>query len=316
MSVKAYSDQLVQHPARMETLLSELIETGVLDPDLLVIRPQNLFKRGYSRDILSIQEFASERSKKKQPDTVQVDVCREGFYDMLPEFLFHAPDTISGYKKMDRRVQESEQAKEEEANARKFFLPLEQEFFRLRLDMEQEERTLLSGFSNPMQRALFDRFWTDVKGIGNYAESILFYLLPLAHKIAGNRLLMTAGFQAVLREQVQLEVVSPCPASKTSDHETSLPGLGGAALGFDFVMGAAVSEDLPDLLVRIGPIDLDVLPDYLDGGNKTRLLTILYSYFVPAEMEVSTEIILKKQAQNFVLNEDAATGRLAYSTYL
>lgn len=308
----ALLDKLTHHPARMEVLLAELIETKMLSESALVVRPRSLFKRSYSKDILSY-EVTTQEGKKKQTDTIAIDVAREGLYDALPEFLFHAPEAMSGYKNLEQRVHESEKAKEEEAEARRFFLPLEQEFFRQRIHLELEERNLLSHFTSPMQRALFDRFWTDVQGLDPAQEAMLFHLLPASHIIAGNHPLMAACFSAVLQERVSL---NPAPAAAAIPSEDDGPALGEATLGLDFVAGEMADDDLPDLAVHIGPLDLDDLPDYLEGGKKNNLLGVLYNYFVPAEMDVNTQLILKEQESAFVLSDDEGTARLAFSTYI
>lgn len=329
-------EKLTRHPARMETLLAELIEAKLLSAESLVVRPRSLFRRGYSTDIVHAESVAevdlikhlfpeeqdaeevsakgqSNASRKKNAEIAVVDVSREGFYDALPEFLFHAPEAISGYKSQEQRERESKKVRVEETRARKFFLPFEQEFFRQRIRLEQEERKLLSGLSNPMQRAIFEKFWTDVKGLDPAHEAVLFYLLPSAHKIAGNRPLMAACFEAVLQDSVSLDNAPPTATAVSDD---AAPELGEATLGFDFVAGEVATEDLPDLSVNIGPLDLDALPDYLEGGKKHNLLSILYSYFVPAEMDVQTQILLKKIEEGFVLNDDEGTARLSFSTYI
>lgn len=170
----------------------------------------------------------------------------------------------------------------------------------------------MSGLSNPMQHTIFEKFWTDVKGLDEQHEAVLFYLLPSAHKIAGNRPLMAACFEAVLQDSVSLDDTPP-PAAASED---AAPSLGDATLGFDFVAGDAIADDLPDLSVNIGPLDLDDLPEYLEGGKKHNLLSILYTHFVPAEMDVQTQILLKQLREGFVFNDDDGTARLAFSTYI
>jgi len=305
-------DILSNHPARMELLLAELIEAKLLSEDAIVVRPRSLFKRSYSKDVLGY-EVTTKEGKKKQTETVAIDVAREGLYDALPDYMFHSPEVMSGYKNLEQRVHESEKAKEEENEARRFFLPFEQEFFRQRIHIELEERNLLSHFANPMQRALFDQFWTDVQGLDPNQEAMLFHLLPSSHIIAGNRSLMTACFSAVLQERVSLNDASPSTVVFSADEG---PALGEATLGLDFVAGEMAAEDLPDLAVNIGPLDLDDLPDYLDGGKKSNLLSVLYNYFVPAEMDVQTHLLLKEVQNGFVLNDENSTARLAFSTYL
>ncbi len=63
----ALPDKLTSHPARMEVLLAELIETKMLSESALVVRPRSLFKRSYSKDILGY-EVTTQEGKKKQTD--------------------------------------------------------------------------------------------------------------------------------------------------------------------------------------------------------------------------------------------------------
>lgn len=330
-------EKLPQHPARMELLLAELIEQKLVDGNSLVVQPQSLFKRGYNQDIVQAsrttysalvalirQTYAQKsgktepiapfRERKKADDPVTVvETNREGFYDALPEFLFHAPESGSGYKNIDVRIKESHQVRGEEAAARHFFLPFEQEFFRARVHLEQEERRLLSGFGNPMQQLIYRRFWGDVSEVDAAYLPQLFYLLPLACKIAGNQALMQACFETVLGEPVRLKRVA---AGRTYMPPEQIPGLGEARLGVDLVSGAEVNDDLPDLAVFLGPVATDAIPDYLENGKKQRLLTLLYHYFVPAELEIHTHLLVKEEDRFFVLSPQEGSGRLGFSTFI
>lgn len=332
----ALHDKLKRHPARLELLLTELLDTKQLNEASLIVRPRSLFRRGYATDILDVatvaesdlliflypEEHGTAESARKEPKTTRqknteatvVDVSREGFYDALPEFLFHAPEALAGYKSLDQRVRESEKAREEEARARKFFLPFEQMFFRQRIQLELEERKLSSRLANPMQRAVLERFWTEVGDINETHQSVLFHLLPLTHQIAGNRPLMSACFNAVLQDPVAL---NDLPPAEVPESDGGAPALGGATLGLDLVTEGAIADDLPGLSVSIGPIDLTGLPNYLAGGTKHGLLSILYSHFVPAGIDVATHILLKQPEAGFVLDDDDnGTARLAFSTYI
>ncbi len=281
---------ILLHSSRMEPLIAELAEQGLLRLDELVVKPKSIFKRAYSKDITAIEILKGEKNKSR--DQVLVDVSREGLYDALPEFLFHQPEPPTNYKVFDQRIKESERTKEEEAEAREFFLPFEQEFFRKKLEIEQEERNLFSCFSNPLQLEIFQRFWTDVKGIDEYSKSILFFLLPLAQKIAGNIKLMELCFSTVLGNKVEIQKNYDAHGAYSSD---SMVSLGEAVLGDNLILGLQVKNELPSLTITIGPVDPSVVPQYLPGGGKQRLKSILFDYFVPIEYDKSTNIELERE---------------------
>jgi Type VI secretion, TssG len=311
MAIHKVLEKMLLNDARMEPLLAELLESRLINPDSLVIRSKSTFKRAYNRDITGIEVI--QEKKGKTEETVAIEISRGGFYDSLPEFFFHEPEAPTVYKNIGQRVKESERVKDEEAQARKFFLPLEQEFFRKIIQIEQHELKLTSGFGNPVQQEIFERFWTDTGSIGAYSKAILFYLLPLVHQITGNQELMRLCFSAVLREDVEMRRASPAQNAFSGQ---CTPSLGGAALGANFIAGSAVLDELPGLEIIIGPIELRSVSEYLQGGEKQRLLAILCDYFVPVELDIVTHVELKKEETAFVLSEGPATAYLGFSTIL
>lgn len=305
-------EKLTRHQSRMEPLLAELSAQNQLTPENLIFRSRSLFSRAYSNDIVGC-EISPKEERKKSKEILYIDLSREGFYDALPDFLFHGPEEVSGYKNLEKRLNESEKAKEEEEAARFFFLPYEQEFYRQKIEIEAEERRMTSGFANPLQRLILEQFWTGIPLFDEASESVLFYLLPMAYKISGNHTLMSACFSTVLKTDVRMESVK---SERVVFDDLYVAPLGACSLGTDMVTAGCLEEELPDLDVHIGPIDLYTLPEYLEDGKKRRLLEVLYSYFVPAEMDVRTFISLNQPADGFVFSEETATARLGYSTYI
>ncbi|MBN8682911.1 MAG: hypothetical protein J0L99_09660 [Chitinophagales bacterium] len=310
---KTELQQLARHPARLEPLLAALILQGRINPGNLFYRPKSLFKRAYSKDVAQFNIIQVAHGKKSQESQVWVDINREGFYDTLPEFLFHRPETASGYKNIDQRLRDSQKVQEEEAAARQFLLPFEQEFYRTRVNVEQEEQKLLSGFSNPMQRIIIERLWPDVPDIDNNSLSILFYLLPLAYTITGNRSRMEACFRTLLRENVTLtDIASENYSTEIRDNQQ----LGFFTLGVNMILEGILEEELPKLRIEIGPIPQHRMLEYIGNGNKKILLNILCNYFVPFELDVETTIKLDKPDEAFRFNDDPSSALLGYSTYI
>lgn len=306
-------EKILQHEGRMEVLVAELLEAKLVEPHSLMIRARSVFRRGYSRDILGIELLPPRKNAAKDGATLALDLSRDGLYDHLPEFVFHEPEVPAPYKTYEQRLKKSEQVRQEEANSRKFFLPFEQEFFRKKIQIELQERKLISSSNNPIQHEVFEKFWTSVSGVEPAKKAILFYLLPLVHQITGNLVLMQSCFQVILENQVSLKKKKPANAQFESYRS---PKLGEAVLGADFIMGGSTENELASLEVTIGPVDLISIPDYIENGKKHQLLNILYDYFVPLELDVETKILLNGSAESFVISADPSTGRLGYSTLI
>jgi len=309
---------LPNNPTKVEALLAELIEAGKLDFDHIRFRMAGLFKRGYQWDVIQAEYPAPRPNELRK---LHLELSREGLYDMLPYSLFHHSRQSDAFKSIDKLTEETRQIEEEAQNARRFFAPFEQEFVRTRIKLELLERNLVSGFFNPLQEAIFNQFWkSGSHNIPVEQLQVLFYLLPLAHKIAGNLELMRQCFAAVLLEVVGLEYVQADPDDFS---ELNTPALGAMELGVDAILGGVVAAEIPQLQITIGPVELKNIPAYLPGRSNDELLQFLCSYFVPLELDPCITVALKRTYVGvdtitpFALEkEDEATARLGYSTVI
>lgn len=305
-----HAERLPKHSARMEVLVAELLR---LEPDLqlddCLLSPQGPAARGYSKDILSAQINKSKNSEY----ILMLTLSREGLYDMLPKSLFHPPHISEGWQNIESMVAESKKMSEEELAARRFFSPFEQCFLQQRIETEEMEQTYMTGFLSAPQKAIMDTFWPDVQRVEESYKALLFYMLPLAHRIAGDISSMEQCFETLLLNTVRIQYHPP----QQADFDDSLsPMLGDSTMGVSAILGNSVTEDVPSAGVTIGPVKLSDIPDYIPGGRKAALLTVLYDFFFPLEIEVETDISLMSGESGFCFDESVATSRLGYSTVL
>ncbi|MBD0256426.1 MAG: type VI secretion system baseplate subunit TssG [Cytophagales bacterium] len=290
---------------RMEVVLQDLVARGLLVPEAITVHPQGLFARGYNGDVLG----ASWSEKEGRLD---LHVCREGLYDMLPKALFHPPRATATTGLLEDRLLTVQQTAEEEESARAFFLPFEQEFFHHRLAIEGEESQLLAGFANPVQQLLFSRLFGKPDFLTPHQEQILFYLFPFFARITGDPDLTARSLASLLGHPVRV----------TTSHATgSLPAtrharLAEAQVGDDFILGDVTSEGFAQLHIVVGPVPADDLDKYLPGGVHRRLIAYLAGYLLPVEMAYEVEIIAEPRASRFALNDASPAARLGYSTVL
>src|SRR5690606_38619638 len=93
--------------------------------------------------------------------------------------------------KVTEMVAEHKRYKAEEKNARKFFSPFEQEFFRYNILVEQSERLLTSGMYDERMQQLFRALWELNEELPKDAVRMMTRMMPWAYTIKSN-LLLTA----------------------------------------------------------------------------------------------------------------------------
>ena len=307
------------------------------DPDTeglsLLIRPQGLFYRSYKEDILAfarvpaggkqrgaVQRDAVQRGLAcRQAGAVQeflsVDISREGLYDMLPEGLFHASTPGSSEVDTETSVQRLEQHRREEREARKFFLPLEQEFYRQKIYLEYQEQQVFQALAPGNQAFSFLRkLWNVPPDLPILQKFVFLYLGPHLHRIAGNLSLVQQCFELML--QVPLRITEEYrEAVPLTEEDTTR--LGDIRLGDRSVLGDTLEDPWPYMLLTLGPVSGEQLLAFLEQAAMDRLIHFLAGYLLTLGTEYEVRLEVRDEDQSFVLAEDVSfAGRLGYTTYL
>lgn len=299
---------------RMEVAVAGLLEGKLASLKGLLIRARGTFKRAYSNDIIDVNGYRDPLNRKdKKDEIVEIGVSREGLYDTLPKAFFHEPEPTYAYKPVEKMLEEYQRGKETEEAARKFFLPIEQEFFRLRIELELLERGLVEAFNNPLQNVLFEEILQVEHSVPDAKRSVLFFLLPLSCRIAGNIKLTVKCFEAILGNSIQI-----VPGSSKVAHfvHEQGGGLGGCRLGLDWIVGDQLDAGLPAWVVSVGPLRQSELVHYLPEGRKRRMLSLLTEYFIPLEIDTSFVFLVDEKSRDFILDTGPAASRLGYSTVI
>ncbi len=167
---------------KLEFILGELMESG-LDPDEIVVNSLGIFRRRYGKDIAA-GEIREYRTNKRQ--YVNLDINRNGIYDLLPKGLFHQPQNRINNISPVQAIEEYRLQMQIEKDSRLFFLPFEQEIYRLLLLLEAEERKSIFDVQNVFRSEVFIDFWNIPDFFNERQTCNLLYLLPLAGFIVGN----------------------------------------------------------------------------------------------------------------------------------
>jgi hypothetical protein len=292
--------------ARIESKLV-LAKNKTLSPDDFLIACNCSFYREFSKDVFSSE--IKEDARKK--NILHLNLTRRGIYDQLPEGIFYQPAKTKAYKTTAAEMAaEYKVNKEVEQGVRRFFMPFENDFFLQRMQSEEEEIKLLEGLQSGILNDYFINFWDISSSIPKSLIIHLITLLPHAHQIAGDIILMAECLQLMLREEVKVKkIYAPLTSS---DHHFEL---GSQLTGTDFVCGMHFNEDYPVIEFTIGPLENSQISDYLQSGNREKFLTTFFRFFLPAEADVITKIKAGAEKENLVLQAEEPP-ILGYSSVL
>lgn len=269
---------------KAEVVCNELMQANVSMERIRYIA-NGSFKKSFRMDIDSITETHNGE--------VEVAVNRDGIYDKLPEGLFHQTRAYSGSTVSDM-VAEHKRYKAEEKSARRFFRPLEQEFFRHSLMVEQEERRLTHGMYDDHMLQLFREFWGLDEHLPQERMGMLVRIMPWAATIKGNLQLTAKTLELVLHQPVFAEEVV-LNQSMPSEEKLSL---GNGILGMDTVSGTTVELSIVSWKFMISELTEKEMEFYTENKPYGRLLKRFTELFVPVEVDATFEYKTIVQEKN------------------
>ncbi len=187
---------------QLEILFTELLRRGVAF-DKIRLDKQSNFKKSYHGDIESISEIISERSFREE---LQVTTNRNGIYDRLPEGLFHQPLGHSKVSSAASMKEEHRRYRNEEKEARKFFQPYDQEFFRYHLLVEQAEQAMSINLLRGNVNETWMHFWDLPDKLPMEASDAFVRILPWCFLISGDLDLTANALQFIFGKSVSVNV--------------------------------------------------------------------------------------------------------------
>lgn len=296
-----------QQDVRAEMLAAGLLQSG-LPVEQLLTAYLGQHARAYSRDLESV---TAEENQNGTIYTV-LRLNRDSLYDTLPEALFHEPRIYR--HEVDARIMAAdyrERIKEMQA-ARKFFAPLDQEFFL--------QKTFTMMDSLELGRQLEDYQWDDELlrfmqipfSLPRYLVAGLLALLPHRDDIIGNNGCLSHCLSLILSEEVSIRDRYEMETLEG----TAAPGLGQAQLGLDMVMGNELAGCVKCYELQVGPLTASSLMNYLGNGSHALFLQTAARFFLPLEAEMKISLIIDKKTQAFMMNETPAAGRLGFTSTL
>lgn len=298
---------------RFEVIAASLIEQGY-HPDQIEIVRDGIARRGISKDIESVSlKYAMEELM----NYIQINVNREGLYDMLPEGLFHQQTFKRSYKDIEtdveKAVDEIKIHREQEFFTRKFFHLFELMADQTLIDACLYETKYDKKIKHPEFINLFVPYWPVLKMLEHQQAIFFIHIMPIVHIIRKNHEEVAEALSFLLDAPVALSYIKlPAKQAENSFEST----LGYDCLDVDFVLGNTFDDGIFDLKITIGPISADRMRDFLDTAKGTILLDALCKLFFPSNLFVAKDFILDPKDCEFILSDDAHATYLGINSFI
>src|SRR4249919_3210818 len=164
---------------KAEVMAAEMVEHG-LSADRILILLTGATKRSFRTDVTSVEDEFSEYDHKGY---TLVKTSREGIYDMLPEGLFHSASAHKNANTEKEIIKSIKQRRQEEINARKFFLPFETtiNFLRMQMALYENRLDMRSHYDELIK--IFSDQWEIFQYLDTRQANIFLLLIPILHNL-------------------------------------------------------------------------------------------------------------------------------------
>lgn len=294
------------------TKAAELIEKGDFEADQISVVPMGARQSAFAKDIIGHSFYYSDSKRK---ECLNIEVNREGLYDMLPEGLFHLPPTGSSGFSEEEMIEDVKKRRAEEKNARKFFTPFEAELNYLRTILELYENRLDKRTSYNDLTRIFCAEWKEFELLDNEQGIIWMHLLPLIHARRNDLVfigeVLSLLFKIPVTAQLKMQHIRKAPIAEKMQLR-----LGEGGLGINTIIGSSFISDEEEIVISIGPADTDQLVNFMPGTPNAYIIDLAVSYLLPVEAEVSIELVANEVNRVAALGAGSNSSYLGYTVYL
>jgi hypothetical protein len=199
-----------------------------------------------------------------------------------------------------------------ENSSRSFFLPFEQEFYCLLVNLELKEREFIFDTNCPEPGDFFDSLWSFPDFLNESQRNKLGVLMPLMNKIVGNTELIAYLIKLITGNEVEILQSEP-QIMKLDEY----PVLAETLLGKDSILGGELSDLRASITVKIFVDDLKRIDEFMPGGASILAHDYLSKLFIPYEIPVNLIPDFSRTSSDFLIeNNENFIGRLNYTTFI
>lgn len=315
-----------------ECFLGILINSTEIDSNAVHVIPKENYKRNYRNDILPIPNDGSLLSglegyiQTNNVDGITIYTSRSAILDYLPENLYARPDNVSEFfeeeneasvtKEYENKLRlakkkQREKEREELDSAKRFFVPLEIEYNKVRIARELNEVNNFQNFDQTI-----DLLWGK-KLVANDKWKRFVRTLHLVNYVIGDKKKTTALIEFVLGTKIQLEFSINKSFVLDPKQRKTLIG-SEIILGHNMSLGNSIYDYLEVCTIMIQEISFEDFYNYIDDQSEDkRLINEMIEHYFPLNVEVKIDFTLKSKSENTLERaEDQPLMVLGYSSTL
>ena len=289
---------------RTELLLDSLLQNKIDDFNI-VIKPNGLFYRKFSKDKMSINRDSIDA------DILNIEISRDGFYDILPESISH------NYRNSDsfsNPVEEFKTRKKEEKEARNFFNPIENELFRFKYAIEKNESFF---FSNLNANGIVDIIKTILVFEENIPDKLVVKMFYALLQLKDNSNQNIDEIVSILEQIINEKVTYKTSYIKLENVNDNVDESNDLIMGINTTLESSERIFLKKYNFIIGPLKKsEELSKYFQNQLMESFLNNFFNLFLPFHVQYSFEVTLNKKDQAFSMDEKQYKSRLGISTIL
>ncbi|MEX2569329.1 MAG: type VI secretion system baseplate subunit TssG [Cyclobacteriaceae bacterium] len=284
---------------KAESIVVLALGKGLAREDF-VMASESTYNRPYSKDVRS-PSLEEDRNRKAY---LQLGLSRNGWYDQLPEGLFHQP-IKSGVPVLSAGEMAADYVKNKqiELESRQFFKPFEQAFYEERVVLESEEFQLLKGLNTGTLNDFFMEFWGIDPDIPSRFVTPFIEMLPQVHKINGDPDLLAHCLEKIIQESVEVKIEN---SERLESMVDGLNELGNSRLGLDMILGNQFWEETFCYNIIIGPLKQSRVEEYLEKGSHHAFLKVFNGFFLPVETDGLIQIKMAEEEMTNLLEPGKA----------
>lgn len=293
---------LTSFDLKSEIIFNALLESDISDSNI-VIKSNGLFYRNFRKDKMNIDYDAINK------DVVNIEISRDGFYDILPESIFH---DYRNRNQGNNPVEEFKNRKKEEKEARHFFNPLENEFFRFRHLIESFESKFFSKLNSNEIADIIRTILAVDERIADKLIVKLFYALLKQNQSNDQSIEKVV---TILENMIQEEV------NYTSSYIKLDYGYDVNSKSSDLLLGVNTTLESNERIYlkkynfSVGPLkESENLKYFFQNQSMEIFITTFFNLFLPFHIQFSFDIKLNPDDEKFAIEEDSYKSRLGIST--
>ncbi|MEZ2336857.1 type VI secretion system baseplate subunit TssG [Mucilaginibacter sp. RCC_168] len=309
--MKIKNPNLIDTDFKATVIAAEIVENELVGADDIVILPIGPQRRAFTKEIAGVIVSQTDITNKRM---LQVQVNRDGLYDMLPEGLFHKPPASSLMITEEEMIKDIVDRRDEEKQTRRFFTPFEAEVNHLKMILELYENRLDKKNEYDDLINIFLKEWKEFGCFTNKQMLILIHVLPVIHEQRNNLVFIGKILTMLFKTPMSLSYKFSTNR-EGKDPANMQTSLGKAALGIDFIAGQLIEPE-EELHVTVGPLSASKMIDFLPGERSAICVDVLLSYFIPMQTGVKINLLAAPASKKIIIGVDQDNARLGYTTYL